>query len=913
MLSAMLSIQAQQKTNPFDSLSTEARQIVLDGYKQYEAHDYAKATQLWEKALPMVPLDGKIYETLLNGLALMYDELQDNNNGYRIMQLMEEHNQRELLKPCDKPDCMIERAHYYGVTGNLVKAKECYQKAFAMPMDDDMKIKADESYAEFMYLENDKSGAADYLLEAANIYKSKYGEDDAYSKKLYKSATFSQIAGKYDVAIELYSKARTLFLKEKTRQAADSATLCLKGLGATYSMKEDYATAIRYCQKVLDYYEETDTACDEYPKAILDLAKEERFANDYQSSVKHLRQAMPIFEQRGMLKEYSDAAGYLQRIYNILGIKETVDDKEEELLAQNIAQIDEMISATLGDLQMERDFMGKSAYAESLGLLGGLYASKGDRANSIRYYRQYIDALREAVREEFRMENESERMKFWSKQQNDIEELLEHTDSMSLLTPSLRDTLCATIYDAELLAKGILLNSSIEFEKVLSEMGDAKLTDTYKKSKANDEEIQRLRLEAKTSDDLQKILELTRENNVLQLQLYKGCAQFADFTNYISYRWQDVQKALQPTDIAIEFAACGVATFASEKPIMAFILTKDMTAPEAVLVEKPLTMYDKATMELEHYTDSIIDNTQHNKTESLLLQNFNWKKLSPWLQGKKRIFFSADGTLNRRAIEYMDYNGRPLSDQFEVYRLSSTKELCYNHKRPTYSKAALFGDINYNNDATVSSDTRHSLAMMRGADGFANLDNTRREIDDIAGILKGEGVNTVLQLRDTEASRTAFLSLNGSKVNILHIATHGMYKDQENSTDADAMRNSLLAFAGANIADDGLVTAADIASMDLRQCDLAVLSACETGLGKLGGDGVFGLQRGFKNAGVHTLLMSLRNVYDSVTADMMVSFYRYLSNGHTKREALVKAQQDIRNKGYTDPKYWATFILLDAF
>ena len=100
--------------------------------------------------------------------------------------------------------------------------------------------------------------------------------------------------------------------------------------------------------------------------------------------------------------------------------------------------------------------------------------------------------------------------------------------------------------------------------------------------------------------------------------------------------------------------------------------------------------------------------------------------------------------------------------------------------------------------------------------------------------------------------------------------------------------------------------------MNLRQCDLAVLSACESGLGKLGGDGVFGLQRGFKNAGVHTLLMSLRKVDDRATADLMVSFYKHLMGGASKREALVKAQQEIRQNGFSDPKYWAAFILLDG-
>jgi len=197
-------------------------------------------------------------------------------------------------------------------------------------------------------------------------------------------------------------------------------------------------------------------------------------------------------------------------------------------------------------------------------------------------------------------------------------------------------------------------------------------------------------------------------------------------------------------------------------------------------------------------------------------------------------------------------------------------------------------------------------------EGFADLSNTLREVNEIQSILKSKGIRDAERFRDSDASKSAFMGLTDTKVNLLHIATHGAYRDVKKSTDAESMQNSLLAFAGANLDDNGIVTAADIATMNLRQCDLAVLSACETGLGKLGSDGVFGLQRGFKNAGVRTLLMSLKNVPDGPTADLMIMFYRHLMDGSTKREALIKAQQDIRKKGFNDPKYWATFILLDA-
>ena len=143
--------------------------------------------------------------------------------------------------------------------------------------------------------------------------------------------------------------------------------------------------------------------------------------------------------------------------------------------------------------------------------------------------------------------------------------------------------------------------------------------------------------------------------------------------------------------------------------------------------------------------------------------------------------------------------------------------------------------------------------------------------------------------------------------------THGVYKDVNNISDAESMANSQLAFAGANLSNAGMVTAAEVATMNLRKCDLVVLSACETGLGKLGGDGVFGLQRGFKNSGVHTLLMSLKEVYDESTAELMNTFYRNMINGMSKREALINAQRELRQNGYDDSKYWASFILLDAF
>ena len=111
----------------------------------------------------------------------------------------------------------------------------------------------------------------------------------------------------------------------------------------------------------------------------------------------------------------------------------------------------------------------------------------------------------------------------------------------------------------------------------------------------------------------------------------------------------------------------------------------------------------------------------------------------------------------------------------------------------------------------------------------------------------------------------------------------------------------------------GILTAGNIARMDMTGTELVVLSACQTGLGAEGADGIFGLQRGFKNAGVHTLLMSLDFANDESTTKLMIAFYEGIANGLSKREALLEAQKKLRQEDkYRVGKYWAPFILLDA-
>ena len=112
--------------------------------------------------------------------------------------------------------------------------------------------------------------------------------------------------------------------------------------------------------------------------------------------------------------------------------------------------------------------------------------------------------------------------------------------------------------------------------------------------------------------------------------------------------------------------------------------------------------------------------------------------------------------------------------------------------------------------------------------------------------------------------------------------------------------------------EDGILTAHEIAHIDLSKTDMVVLSACQTGIGEIREDGVFGIQRGFKKAGVQSLMMSLWNIDDSATVMMMSMFYQYLMEGHSKQEAFKKAQEGMRKSQFCNPVFWASFVLLDG-
>ena len=150
---------------------------------------------------------------------------------------------------------------------------------------------------------------------------------------------------------------------------------------------------------------------------------------------------------------------------------------------------------------------------------------------------------------------------------------------------------------------------------------------------------------------------------------------------------------------------------------------------------------------------------------------------------------------------------------------------------------------------------------------------------------------------------------------LLHIATHGFFSN--GATSSNPLFNSGLLFSEVSQSfdfsgEDGILTAYEVVNLDLTDCDLVVLSACETGLGELeNGEGVYGLQRAFQVAGVQNLIMSLWKVSDTATQELMTNFYNNWIATSDKQSAFKKAQLELKEK-YKDPYFWGAFVMVGA-
>lgn len=291
-----------------------------------------------------------------------------------------------------------------------------------------------------------------------------------------------------------------------------------------------------------------------------------------------------------------------------------------------------------------------------------------------------------------------------------------------------------------------------------------------------------------------------------------------------------------------------------------------------------------------------------------------FKPLRPFLGDATHLLIAPDGALNVIPFAALiDETGNYLAARYELSYLTSGRDLLGFGATPIARGGPV---VVANPDYGPSSPNAVQPSSATQLQSFPVLAGTAEEGSALKTLLK---VDTEFLLTQGKATEARLKALHGPRV--LHIATHGFFlPDESPSAEAkNAGENPLLrsglALAGANLRrsgeeDDGILTAAEVAQMDLRGTQLVVLSACETGLGDVqNGEGVYGLRRALVLAGVESQVTSLWKVADNATKDLMVDYYQRLLKGESRSEALRNVQLGMmKSTDRSHPYYWAAFV-----
>lgn len=331
--------------------------------------------------------------------------------------------------------------------------------------------------------------------------------------------------------------------------------------------------------------------------------------------------------------------------------------------------------------------------------------------------------------------------------------------------------------------------------------------------------------------------------------------------------------------------------------------------------------------------------------------NFLFKPIEQFLKTGDNVYYSPAGRVYFCNVDaFMDDDGKRLCEKYHFFRLDDIRAFPVDPKKHKYDRILLYGgmdyeadpeDMNYHAWFCHTRDRQHLFEDVNNVEtsqldfGIA-ADGTRAGFNRLKNS-KGE-IKFIFQLEEFFSSPhtgpTALEELfrqdtQRNEEYIMHISTHTFNIDP-NYLDSDTpkerydkyMRSTGLLFSGAARTlrgetmpyklNDGLLYGAEIASLDMSHCAMVVLGACNTALGEVTQDGILGLQTAFKEAGAHTLLMTLWSVNDKATSEFMKRFYTYLFSGKTKHESLDLARRDLmQSEDFSEPIYWAPFIMLD--
>jgi len=556
----------------------------------------------------------------------------------------------------------------------------------------------------------------------------------------------------------------------------------------------------------------------------------------------------------------------------------------------------------------------------------------------------------ENISSNFEWLGESQKELYWKKEEVFYDQLSWLANESYSISPKF-STLS---YNSALVSKSKLLEAKIANENYYREIED------IREKLGNSKRIL-AKMESDGIDDRVLFEKSKHEADSLDKRLIISWPEYAQQKKNLSITWDQVQQNLDQGEAAIEFVRFkneddslyyynALVVKPGEKyPVLVKLckenelkLIKPTSGFSAYypLVWQPLENVLKDVKTIYYSPTGELYNVPFH---ALYAQKENGDHLIDEKTNKRGVVVESQTVKVESQAEY-------LIDRFTLHQLTSTRYLAMGLKRktqePISKSMAMVGGVNYDflntKDAKPKKQKGKNNAKRssQSASGkLAYLEGTKLEAETIKDSVQSKQWKIEL-FSSNDATEDNLMRLEGRHAkSILHIATHGYafpeYNFNDTTTDKNSLRYSYrystnpmvrsgLILTGGNWAwtgsdtltilgaeQNGILTALEVSQLNLKNTKLVVLSACETGLGKIeGSEGTFGLKRGFKLAGVEQIIVSLWSVPDKETMELMTLFYNDLTKTLNPVVSFSKAQKEMRNRYPTEPDKWAGFVLV---
>ena len=467
-------------------------------------------------------------------------------------------------------------------------------------------------------------------------------------------------------------------------------------------------------------------------------------------------------------------------------------------------------------------------------------------------------------------------------------ELLQNAIPFGIEAKYNEDEFTALAYECLLLTKGLLLSTEKSTETIIRENGTneevASITTLYQlKSHLAD-------LLANQKSDPKDVLNTYAQIKTIDVNLANACSQYGNNTFFASIGYEQVKNNLKDGEVLLDFA--DFKPKSKPRQYVCYEIRREQKYPTVHYICNGAELDSLLTLEKRRWGNL------YSGEASADMASIIGSPLRKIIGNSKTVYYVPSGVFHKLAIEAIPFGGKRLGDTCSFYRLSSARELVLDNQSSQSHSAQLYGGLTY------------------GAD-IKPLSRSLQEVTDISDIL-----NDVMEqhtLVADKGTKVSFMQMNCNAPNIIHLSTHGFYYSPTDSHRPaslqgynDAMSLSGLVMSGGSLSSRlGLLTADEVAQCNLSKADIACLASCHSGQGEVTAEGIYGLQRAFKKAGVKTVIMNLWEASDVATQCFMTNFYSDLIYGSKDRHQAFEFARNETRKKYSSPFYWAGFVMVD--